>query len=91
MAASSADLRDRLCRCCSDPVDPGDPHDDCEALMLYLLDVEYTEPDRLFDVPMRRRVSVVADDDDTAEAIARRRVEALGLTVHRISGLLGRP
>ncbi len=77
-----------LCIHCSDALVPGDPHTDCEAdVPLYLLDVTYTEPGHLFDVPMRTRVCVEAPDDQHAEAAALRMVADRGVTPGRVYGL----
>lgn len=90
--ADVADLVDPhgwpLCPACSDPLDPGDPHPDCEDPMpTYLLDVECEDTATLLSDPVVRRFTIVACDDSHAEREALAVAEAAGLIPLRVVGL----
>lgn len=77
-----------LCDECSDPIDPTDPHEDCEDPMpTYILHVEAADPGTLLGDTTTHRFTVVAADDAEAEQAARAQAEAAGLVPLRVVGL----
>lgn len=91
--ADLADLRDSvtgwpLCENCSDPVDPDEPHTDCEHPMAtYLLDVECHDPNTLLDETIVRRFQVSAAGDAAAIETAEVEARACGLDPIAVYGV----
>lgn len=92
--ADVADLVDSehgwpLCPSCSDPLDPDDPHTDCEVpVPVYLLDVVCHDPASLLpDDEIVRRFQVVAGGDVAAIAKAEEQARDAGLEPVEVHGV----